>query len=291
MLTSMVTEIREMTERVGMKRGKPILVLVRIPDSVEYCRGVGIDIETWMAKGLIDIIVGSGYFRLNRWKYLVELGHKNGVKVYAGLSESRVKNESPHLIRFQNAVYRARAAAAWQAGVDGIYSFNEYNTRSRYLREIGEPEKLDKTNNLYFVTYRNGNENAYLKNGDRFANLTILSPENPLVLKSEPAVFQLEVGNESTPAKIALTLYSKDGEPEHIKASLNDTELKYLKKTEDGLVIFDVPFKSVKPGMNTLTIQYNDNLKPLTLLDAAILFYRDEEEPETKELAKICFTI
>lgn len=291
MLTSMVTEIREMTERVGMKRGKPILVLVRIPDSVEYCRAVGIDIETWMAKGLIDIIVGSGYFRLNRWKYLVELGHKNGVKVYAGLSESRVKNESPHLIRFQNAVYRARAAAAWQAGVDGIYSFNEYNTRSRYLREIGEPEKLDKTNNLYFVTYRNGNENAYLKNGDRFANLPILSPENPLVLKSKPAVFQLEVGNESTPAKIALTLYSKDGEPEHIKASLNDTDLKYLKKTEDGLVIFDVPFKSVKPGMNTLTIRYNDNLKPLTLLDAAILFYRDEEEPETKELAKICFTI
>jgi len=91
LITGMVAEIRQMTERVGMKRGKPILVLVRVPDSHEYCRNIGIDLEGWMEKELIDIVLGSGYFRLNPWADLVRLGQKHGVIIYAGLSESRIR--------------------------------------------------------------------------------------------------------------------------------------------------------------------------------------------------------
>ncbi|MGV8135652.1 MAG: hypothetical protein AB2L20_10590 [Mangrovibacterium sp.] len=288
MLTDMLTQIREMTERVGMKKGKPILVLVRIPDSIDYGRGVGIDIETWMREDLVDIVVGSGYFRLNFWDYLVAMGHQYGVKVYAGLSEPRVQNVHPGLVRLQNPVYRARAFAAWQDGVDGIYVFNEYNTRSRYLREIGSARKLEDKNNLYFVTYRNGNPESYLKNGRDYSAISILTPVNPHVLGSTPVSFQLETGNENTPARTALILYLKDGAPELIKASLNDTDLKYLKKTNDGLCVFEVPAGCVKPGKNTLNIgQKHGN--PATLLDAALFFYRDAGDPDTKELAAICF--
>ena len=288
MLTDMLTQIREMTERVGMKKGKPILVLVRIPDSIDYGRGVGIDIETWMEKGLVDMIVGSDYFRLNFWDYLVAMGHRYGVKVYAGLSEPRVQNEHPALVRLQNPVYRARASAAWQAGVDGLYIFNEYNTRSRYLKEIGNAGKLEHKNNLYFVTYRNGNPNSYLKNGRDYSAIPILTPVNPRVLESAPVSFQLEIGNENTPARTALILYLKEGAPEWIKASLNNTDLNYLKKTNDGLAVFEVPAGSVKPGINTLNIGLKQG-NPATLLDAALFFYRDADDPDMKELTAICF--
>ncbi len=112
LITDMVKKIREMTEKRGMEKGKPILVTARIPDSMEYCRAVGIDIESWIEQGLIDIVVASDYFRLNPWRYLVDRRHTGDVKMYAGLSEPRINGEHPLLKRRQNAVYCARSAAA-----------------------------------------------------------------------------------------------------------------------------------------------------------------------------------
>ena len=289
MMTDMLTQIREMTERVGMKKGSPILILVRVPDSEEYCRGVGIDLEKWMAKGLADIVVGSGYFRLNPWKHLVELGGKYGVKVFAGLSEPRVKKEHPLLKRLQSPVYRARSAAALQAGVDGLYIFNEYNTRSQYLSEIGNKDKLKNKNNLYFVTYRNASPNSYLKDGGEFYNLPLITPSDPISVGSEPVEFKLEIGDESYPAKVALVLYSQGSNIENIKANLNGTTLKFKKTTDDGLSVFEIPKESVNPGENTLQLEYVSGKNPMTLLDAAILFFRDSSDPDTKELATFCF--
>lgn len=288
MLTDMLTQIREMTEKVGMKKGKPILVLVRIPDSIEYCRGVGIDIESWMEKGLVDIVVGSGYFRLNSWDYLVASGHKYGVKVYAGLSEPRIKDEHPLLNRLQNPVYRARSFAAWQAGVDGLYIFNEYNTRCRYLREIGTPSKLKDKNNLYFITYRNANPESYLKNGKDYLSIPVLTPANPVNLNTNALSLQLEIGNESTPASTVLILYTKDGKPESVKASLNGVSLQYSKSTGDGLSVFEIPKECVNAGKNILELN-GQNAGSVTLLDAAIFFYRNADDPDTQKLAQICF--
>jgi hypothetical protein len=296
MLTDMVTQIREMTEKAGMKKGKPILVLARVPDSFEYCRRVGIDLENWMKLGLVDIVVGSDYFRLNAWDYFVNDCHKYGVKVYAGLSEPRVNKEHPDLIRLQNSMYRAQAAAAWQAGVDGIYSFNEYNTRSQYLREIGNPDKLGDKNNLYFITYRNGNPNSYLKNGIEYAKLPLLSPVNPLTIKSEPLKLMVEIGNESKPSKVFLVLYSSGIEPKYLKVNMNDAQAVYKKSTKDGLIIFEVSQNSIQPGKNNLSVSINDlskkgkekNITAPTLLDAAILFYRNADDPELKALTDLC---
>ncbi len=289
MFTDMVTRIREMTEDEGMKRGKPILVLVRVPDCPDYCRGVGIDLETWMEKGLIDIVVGSGYFRLNFWTYIVNLGHSHQVKVYAGLSEPRVKYEHPLLIRLQNSVYRARSLAAWQAGVDGIYIFNEYNTRKKYLSEIGDQTKLEKTNNLYFATYRNANPASYLKDGKSYCSIPVLTPQNTLKLGSENVSLELEMGDESIPADIALILYTREGNPELIKAGLNGISLEYSKSTDDGLSVFKVPATSVRPGKNNLTLSCGNGSVPVTLLDAAVFFYRNKDDHENNELVELCF--
>src|SRR5690606_6075368 len=56
MLTDMVRQIRKVTEEAGMKRGNPILVLVRLPDSPEYTKRAGADIKRWIDEELVDIV-------------------------------------------------------------------------------------------------------------------------------------------------------------------------------------------------------------------------------------------
>jgi hypothetical protein len=289
LMTGMVKQIRDMTETIGMAKGKPIVVLVRIPDSVDYCRAVGIDIETWMKQGLIDIIVGSDYFRLNPWRYLAAVGHSCGVQVYAGLSESRVNDEHPLLKRQQNAVYCARSAAAWQAGVDGIYSFNEYATRNRYLSEIGHVEKLKKKNTLYFATYVNGKPDSYLKNGAGYATLPMLTPSNPIPLNDLEVDLELEIGREEIAAQVALILYAQSDQSTMITAQLNGRQLKVVKRTGDGLAVYAVPHKAVKPGQNILTLGSVYSKARVKLLDAVLFFYRDPADPDIKDLADLCF--
>ncbi len=295
MLTDMVAQIRAMTERVGMKKGKPILVLVRVPDSSEYCKAVGIDIESWMQKGLVDIVAGSGYFRLNMWNKLVEMCAGYGVKAYAGLSEPRVYGEHPLLVRRSNPVYRARCAAAWQAGVDGLYIFNEYHTRAEYLSEIGTPDKLKNMNNMYFVTYRNGapdaygGVNTYLKNGKRYESIPALTPKSPIEITSQSLDLPIELGDESTPGRVALILYSKKGKAESIKAALNGNNLEYVKSTDDGLIIFEVPHSLVLQGINKLSLSYGQKKQSMELLDAALLFYRNPYDANTDRIAAVCF--
>ena len=34
-----------------MRRGWPILLAIRVPVSVEFCRAFGLDLEKWLAEG------------------------------------------------------------------------------------------------------------------------------------------------------------------------------------------------------------------------------------------------
>jgi len=112
-MTAMARRVRQVTEREGLKRGRPILVAVRVPDSAAYCKAMGIDIEAWLAEGLIDLMAVSGYFRLNPWEVSVALGHRHGVPVYPCLSETRVRDSEARKVRASLACYRARAAEVW----------------------------------------------------------------------------------------------------------------------------------------------------------------------------------
>jgi len=202
MMTDLVRRIHRMTEEEGMKRGKPLLIAVRVPDSVEYCRGIGLDIERWLREGLVDILTATCYFRLNPWEYSVELGHRYGVPVYASLSESRVnekvEGKDGEFTRHWNPEsYRARAMEAWQAGVDGIYMFNFFNPNKPEWRELGDPKTLAGLDKLYFVTTRNWSPGHWLAGGEALQNRTILTPANSRQISpGAPAVLDLRFGDD-----------------------------------------------------------------------------------------------
>ncbi|MCX6991922.1 MAG: hypothetical protein NT011_02140, partial [Kiritimatiellaeota bacterium] len=192
MMTNLMRRIRKMTQAEGIKKGKPILVSIRVPDSVEYCRAIGLDLEKWLAEGLVDMLVVTCYFQLNPWEYSAKLGHKYGVPVYAGLSESRVQvGMAPgwpqDFQRNSTLFYRGYAMQAWQSGVDGIYMFNYFNPKAPAWRELGDKKELLVKSKVYFMSPRGvGSPGFYVQGGEKFRNTNTptLSVDRPISLLS-----------------------------------------------------------------------------------------------------------
>ncbi len=202
MMTDLIRRIRKMTEIEGLRRGRPLLVSIRVPDSVEYCKAMGFDIEKWMQEGLIDMMAVSGYFRLNPWETSVALGHKYSVKVYPCLSESRLK-KGMGKVRNTNEGYRARAANAWAAGVDGIYMFNFFDPHSSLWKELGDAKTLGKLDKIYTTGARSiHNSNSWLEGGIRFLNRNPVSYEHPRTLvPGKSQTVELRLGEDPQTVK------------------------------------------------------------------------------------------
>ena len=120
-------------------------------------------------------MTGGGYFQLEPWEKLGELGRRFDVPVYACLSASRLGFPTGQGDRFSKRrvvgieEWRGQALTAWEAGVSGIYVFNVFNPHEQIYREIGDPELLKKLD----WTYRPvpGRIDHWVKGGEQFVEL------------------------------------------------------------------------------------------------------------------------
>ncbi|AHF91630.1 hypothetical protein OPIT5_16845 [Opitutaceae bacterium TAV5] len=157
MMTDLLRRVRAMTDAEGRRRGRPLLIAVRVPDSATYSRAIGLDLETWLSGDLVDLLVVGGYFQLNDWEESVTLARKHGVKIYPSLDDARVPDTAdtpPHrsTLRMTDLAYRARVANALDAGADGVYFFNQFNPRRPIWREAGDPALLATLDKDYFAS-------------------------------------------------------------------------------------------------------------------------------------------
>lgn len=172
-MTGLVQRVRRMADAVGKKRGRPILMGVRIPDSVGYCKELGIDLVRWLEEDLIDLVAGAGYFKLEPWETFADLCHEHGVPYYACLVSRRIMGGGEPEAGTEIQVWRGEAWNAWQAGVDGIYTFNRFNPKDAIFRELGDPavlRDLPRKDQTTYVAPIWSRPEKWLKNGDRFVN-------------------------------------------------------------------------------------------------------------------------
>jgi hypothetical protein len=205
MMNCLFRRIRQMADEIGAARGRPILIAARTPDSPGYSRALGLDVEQWMKRDLIDIWITTGYFRLQEWRETAAIGHKHGTQVWASIDESRVAGRGK-----QNSLeaYRSRIMNAWNAGVDAIWLFNFFylpkDPQFQLLFEAGDPKTLKFTDKMYVVEAR-GQDDArkYLKTAERFITRPrAFTPENPFILKADqPQTVSLLVGDDVASAK------------------------------------------------------------------------------------------
>jgi hypothetical protein len=267
-MTELIQRIRKSAEETGVQRGRPVLIVVRVPDSLPYCKDIGIDLEAWLAGKMVDLVIGGGGFQLNPWTYMTALCKKAGVKFYASLDESgiwigndRGGGEDDRLLPRQSAeAYRARTTEALTGGADGVFFIslhNESNISSDWMR--ASPKSLQAKNKRYFVTYRNvGRAGNHLKEGKKYLALPELCVYRPAEVKSGGTSGEYPIsvwenqGELKTIGKTpAFTLVSQAVVPQgmQLEAYLNKRKLE-LVRNASGYQTFAVPPELVKFGEN-----------------------------------------
>ena len=171
-MNDFVHQVRQTLDYYGEKRGRPILLAVRRPDSIELSLSAGLDPETWAGNVWVDLIVGGSGLTpfsipIREW---VQLGHRYGIPVYGCLDRlvhpfrtgrPRFDHRDPEMEEKIASDYTAVYAASyrfWDEGVDGIYLFDwhthhgptdpkDYGTVPR----VGDPKALARKNKLYAI--------------------------------------------------------------------------------------------------------------------------------------------
>ena len=151
-MTGFVRQIRQMTGEVGAKRGRPILLSVRVRDRPARDRDAGLDPGRWAAEGLIDFVtishfLSEGKLAHERFPLPVAEYRKllpTQMPLYGSVSVSGAFHKER-----TNDVYRKVALRLWQDGADGIMLFNFFACRKRrveppfeLLNELGDPKKI-----------------------------------------------------------------------------------------------------------------------------------------------------
>ena len=282
-MTDLVRRIWSMTESVAQRRGRPMLLAVRVPDSVEFCRTVGIDIERWLAEGLVDILMTTCIFRLNPWKASVDLGHAHGVPVYPCLSDTRHTGEA-EMVRASGACYRARAMNVWDSGADGVYLFNYHKyhgSHSSLLRELGDPKTLTGLEKVYTTHARSTSTSYCVPGGERFAGISPLTQEHPRLLRpGVPEKVDLHVGESlsrgarrGTP-RLTLRLHAlKLQVASDLIVHLNDRRLRNA-RTEDEWLEYRLNPAHVVKGINRIKFTLKPKSRSSPTVDDLLLWVR-----------------
>ena len=174
-LTDLQRAIRRMTDGIAEERGRPFPVAVRVGATMEACRNIGYDIETWVKEGLCDIIIGGGNsgtdpcFETEEFLSLVE---GTNILVYPGYDfESRqaANRLIPHT-EWRNWWFAAMSQGHFERGAHGIYAFNWHagaTTRRESLTSIGSPETLRRKNKAYTAVQRSIANNPLREDAER----------------------------------------------------------------------------------------------------------------------------
>ncbi|MBI5693243.1 MAG: family 10 glycosylhydrolase [Verrucomicrobia bacterium] len=270
-MSGLIERIRAMTEAEGLRRGRPILVAVRVPDSVAYCRAIGLDLPRWLEAGWVDLLMTGGYFRLNDHATSVALGRKHGVKVYPSLDESRVRDPDARKLRSTTAAYRGRALEAWAAGVDGVYLFNSFNPKDPIWRELGDPAGLAAAPHDYFASVLGvGAAAGGALPHASFQQIPRLNPAAPLPLKpgtTETARFV--AGNRPANRGMAVTLrlqFNRPAAAGTVTVTLNDSAVA-VSRSEGQWIECTVSPEQMRTGPNAVAVTLAPAAPPLAWTD------------------------
>lgn len=212
-MTQLMKDFRAMAEEVGRRRGRPFVLCARVPDSFEYCRAIGIDLDAWLRAKALDFLVVGGYFQLEPWRKTADRVHGYGVKCYASLDETRidqmVRRQKGRMLPGRNdkECWLARIAAAMACGMDGVNLFNiEYfrHDDQRYIMQH-DIRDLDGIDKLYFATYVGGGgylPESFLVGGRDYWKTTGVNPAYSVKLaKGAKHSFDLVFGDDLAAAK------------------------------------------------------------------------------------------
>lgn len=158
-MTGFVSRVKGLLDDIASRRGRPWLLGALVPETPALARKIGLDVETWLEKGLVDLLsTGWGYRPYSqKVEEMIALGHRYGVPVYPNINCSAIIDKTGCVIER----LRGMAANFFAKGGDGVYMFNMFapvqheiaTAKEVYgtLNEIGDPETLKRKDKLFGV--------------------------------------------------------------------------------------------------------------------------------------------
>ena len=286
-ITAMMHRIRQVTDAAAARRGRPILIGVRIPDSFQLCLDNGMDLEAWLEKDLIDILIaGGGYAPFSMpIEALVDVADRYGVAVYPCVREYASVTGSTCA-----EGVRGLASNWYRAGCSGLYFWNlgtpfEYkegddltSTRDACyacLDEVGDPEAIAGLDKVFGVDGPSGGVQGYY---------ALVSSQRPLPVVSKRGVIRegvigrvgLQVGDDVAtlrPSRALLQVTIDNAAWEQaLLVRFNGTELTggQLAESDDGQaacqLIYELDVPPVASGLNHIEFATRHGKTPKSVL-------------------------
>lgn len=171
-LIGFMRQVRELVDATNRKRGRRMLIGVRVPSRPWTARGVGVDAVTWSKEKLIDWIVATPFWAtiepdmpIEIWKQMLE---GTDVKIAAGLEinlRSSPKSWPKYGDNFANTAETVMGAASslLSRGADRVYLFNYMHRgpssartpeeHQYIINHAGEIETATQGRRRHVVTY------------------------------------------------------------------------------------------------------------------------------------------
>ncbi|MDE2667401.1 MAG: family 10 glycosylhydrolase [Acidobacteriota bacterium] len=284
MMSEMVGRIRAEVLAASRRKGRPILMSVRVLPTLAQNRHFGFDVEQWARRGYLDlIVVGGGYdpFTMPA-KDMIDSGNQWGVPVYVCLSSSGFEH-ALGARRFYSTdadqwgrtlpdaneevalkAWRAAAANAWLAGARGIMTFNLFprhpesratRMARRVWKEIGDPEGLALANKLYVVENVEGLQQGFMMGSVPIGGrLPVQVAPGDSVQRLLPVADDLAgAGDRLDSLELRLKL-AGPRERDTVTVRLNGERLRLARRQPDWL-IGPVPAQAMRRGINVVKVE------------------------------------
>ncbi len=264
--TAMMRKIRSEAEKIGRRHGKPRLIAVNIPDSLEVCDVLGIDVKTWCKENLVDIlIIGSDACNYLPKSKAVAAMKRLGKPVYMTCSVPNmgkcVRNDRKSPFD-RNSVDSqvGLAAAALSANPDGLNYFNTYCIPGTFEKIKKDLKNLALFDKIYHITPSGVLMNFPEK--DKYRKYPGLYPKSQKVLSpGEKRKFILDIGDdfrlpEVVAAKPEIKLYLEAAMALEckLKISINGKPAGPLHAQKNSVWTAVISPKLLKQGTNIVEI-------------------------------------
>jgi len=262
MMNDLIRKIRKKADEMGRKRNRAILISVVLPDSFDYCRDLGADIEAWIKEGLIDIWSQPEMFQLNTLSQAITQAKKYGITFLpqTGYPYPAERQQNTFLPRNVPSAYYAKAAAAWTAGAEGLLYSDIPCKRALSTVVKRDNSQLARLDKRYFVTpFQWEGPSSHLASGESYLTRPIILPTSPYyIVPGMKTVLKLELGEDpdmllKPDAPEVRGVIRKSGGSKLITISSNGKKWKRT-GSDSTYETFSIPRGALKKGVNDLVL-------------------------------------
>ena len=272
-LTAMMNKIKAACAAASGRLGHKVAFSARVPDSMGYCKDIGINLQAWFDAKMLDYVVYAGMFQLSPLKDSAEFAKKAGIPYYlshtvSGIyvyNDSGYSSDDERIPRQSAATYAARNREAMLNGFSGCM-YSMYQHHEHHIPVYARTPYDEKANKFadkrYFVSYTNDRiAGQFLKEWSKHLSCDSLLSNYPVDLAKGIAKRQINVWENFDELKKAgkapeVTLIVEAVIPSGMDTivSFNGKELKSFKRRA-GTQLYKMPAGLCKFGANEVVLK------------------------------------